>query len=86
MAKLTKAEKKWLEEFQEVLNRCPSNRLGFYTVGDAFIGVIDATRTDDIDNEQEQNGGEWCRAASIVGADFGGYTLDFPNQVHSTAG
>ncbi|WP_048796176.1 MULTISPECIES: hypothetical protein [Serratia] len=86
MAKLTKAEKKWLEELQEVLNRCPSKRLEFFTIGDPSIGVIDATRTHEIESEQEQNGGEFCRAASKLEADFGGYTLDFPGAVHSTAG
>ncbi|CAI0822590.1 Uncharacterised protein [Serratia entomophila] len=86
MAKLTKAEKKWLDELQEVLNRCPSKRLGFYTIGDPYLGVIDASRLQEIEDEQEENGGEFCMAASKVGADFAGYKLDFPNQVHSTAG
>ncbi len=83
---LTKAEKAWLEKVQTVLNECPTDRIAFFTIGDDFIALHDATREDEIEHELDENGGEWCTAAKNVGADFGGYTLDFPNAVHSTAG
>lgn len=86
MAKLNKKERAWLEEFQEMLNRCPSKRLSFATIGDPFLLVFDKTREDEIYAEIESNGGEFISAAARLKADFEGYTLDFPNAVHSTAG
>lgn len=83
---LTKAERVWLDELQEVLNRCPSKRIAFFTVGDAWVGLHDVTREDEIGVYQERNGGEWGGAASKIGADFDGKQLTFPNQVHSTCG
>ena len=83
---LTKAERAWLEEGQKWLNRCPSKRIGFYTVGDADICLHDATRENEIGDEQDANGGEWASAVERIGADFGGVALKFPNAVHSTAG
>ncbi|EMK1274663.1 hypothetical protein V8M30_000246 [Serratia marcescens] len=41
MAELTAAERKWLNEVQKVLNRCPSTRLGFFTIGDKDVFVYD---------------------------------------------
>jgi hypothetical protein len=83
---LTKAELDWLKEVQSILNRCPSKRIAFFTVGDNFVGLHDETRELEIGEDLERNGGEWCSAASRVGADFGGKGLFFPNAVHSTAG
>jgi hypothetical protein len=83
---LTKAERAWLNELQDMLNSCPSTRIGFYTIGDSQLCLHDATREDEIDDDQSKNGGEWCSAVSRLKADFGGETLDFPNAVHSTAG
>jgi len=83
---LNKIERSWLEEVQEVLNRCPSKRIGFFTTGDSEVYLHDATREHEIGNHLDNEGGEWCGAAEAVGADFGGVSLRFPNCVHSTAG
>lgn len=83
---LTKAERAWLEEVQTVLDRCPSKRIGFFTIGDPSVYLHDVTRENEIDNELENNGGDWCSAANNLSADFDGYYLTFPNSVHSTAG
>lgn len=37
--KLTKKEREWVEEVNEVLSRCPSDRLIFFTGGDQNIGI-----------------------------------------------
>ncbi len=38
MATLTKKERAWLNELQDVLDRCPSpKKIGFYTIGDKSI-------------------------------------------------
>ena len=83
---LTKAEKAWLTEVQEVLNRCPSKRIAFFTIGDSDVHLHDATREGEISNYLDNEGGEWCTAAENIGANFGGAYLRFPNCVHSTAG
>lgn len=83
---LTKDERAWLEEAQEVLNRCPSKRIAFFTTGDSEVYLHDATREDEIANQLDNEGGEWCSAAGDIGADFDGVYLRFSNSVHSTAG
>ena len=45
MATLTKKERAWLNELQEVLDRCPSpKKIGFYTIGDKSIYLYDLRR------------------------------------------
>lgn len=83
---LNKRELAWLEKLQTVLNECPSKRIAFFTIGDSFVGLHDATREDEIGAVLDRDGGEWCGAAKQIGADFGGIGLYFPNAVHSTAG
>lgn len=84
MAKLTKAEMKWLEELQEVLNRCPSNRLGFATSGDRDITVYESSFSDLICKILDREGGDYIPTATKLGAVLG--VIYFPAQVESTAG
>jgi len=83
---LTKAERAWLIELQELLNRCPSKRIGFITIGDPSVTIYDVQREDEIDQEQQATGCEWGTAAARIEADFGGVCLFFPNAVQSTSG
>lgn len=83
---LTQKELAWLDQMQNLLNKCPSNRIAFYTVGDSFLGLHDAGREAEIGQYIENNGCEWGSAAKYTGADFNGYVLNFPNCVHSTSG
>lgn len=39
MDKLTKKERAWVYEVNEVLARCPSTNLCFYTTGDSVVGI-----------------------------------------------
>ncbi|CAI1771530.1 Uncharacterised protein [Serratia quinivorans] len=84
MAKLTKKEQAWLDELQEVLNRCPSKNLGFYTIGDPMLHVYDLRKEQKIDDHHERNGRDFCHSVSALDADF--CDLYFPAAVHSTAG
>ncbi|MBH3027187.1 hypothetical protein I5Q96_11155 [Serratia marcescens] len=84
MAKLNKKERVWLDELQEVLNRCPSERLGFFTVGDPKIHIYDRSKERLIDDYMDSNGLDFCKCVRAINADFG--DLDFPAAVHSTAG
>lgn len=83
MAELTKAENKWLDKLQEVLNRCPSKRLGFATAGDRDITVYDSSFSDLICKMLEREGGDYIPTADKLGAVFG--VIYFPATVESTA-
>ena len=48
MSKLTKEEIKWVEKAQEILNECPSKRIGFFTIGDSDLTLYDNTKMDEI--------------------------------------
>lgn len=81
---LNAAEKKWIAELQAVLDACPSKRLGFYTIGDPTIYIYDLRKEKQINDEQDR-GGDFCQAVCAVGADTDA-SLEFPSNVHSTAG
>lgn len=38
---LTPAEKKWVNQLQEVLNLCPTKRLGAFIIGDHDLSIYD---------------------------------------------
>ena len=74
MATLTKKERAWLNELQDVLDRCPSpKKIGFYTIGDKSIYLYDLRRMDEIMEVHDMNAG------------FDEKIL-FPSSVESTAG
>ena len=81
MATLTKKEQAWLNELQDVLDRCPSpKKIGFYTIGDKSIYLYDLRRMDEImealDNRSSM---DWCVAVNDM-------KILFPSSVESTAG
>ena len=81
---LTREEKKWLEDVQNLLDKCPSDRLGFFTIGDANLTVYDRRKDLEIDEIQDTKGRDFCNAVE----DVGGFIkkLNFPAAVHSTSG
>ena len=85
MSELTKEELKWLKKVQKVINECPSKRLGAYTIGDTDITIYDSTLEDDIcarlDSGESMDFGP---AVHELNAYLG--SIDFPFNVHSTAG
>lgn len=87
MAKLTKKELAWIEKVQKVLDECPSERIGFYTVGDPMVFLYDRRKEHDIWKFMNtgRNRDDFGPAAIKLGADFG-YYLTFPAPVESTAG
>ncbi|WP_413503883.1 hypothetical protein [Serratia grimesii] len=84
MDELTAAERKWLNDVQRVLNRCPSKRLGFATAGDCDITVYDSSFSDLIFMILEHEGGDYIPTATKLGAVLG--VIYFPAKVESTAG
>ena len=83
--KLTIKERAWVEEVNEVLSRCPSKRLGFFTIGDPSVGIYDRTREGEIDTLLDMGKWEFCTAANSIEA-LAVATLEFPAAVQSTAG
>ena len=83
--KLTAAEKKWLSDFQSLLDACPSKRLAFYTIGDPCITVYDKTKDGAI-NEMMDSGkaSDYGIAVDRLKAEI--VSLRFPSHVHSVAG
>ncbi|MBH3300443.1 hypothetical protein I5N20_10395 [Serratia marcescens] len=84
MAKLNKKELAWLDELQEVLNRCPSERLGFFTIGDKDVFVYDKRLGKQIDEIQDRVCRDFGQIVNDIDAGFG--ALVFPSSVHSAAG
>ncbi|QHC46415.1 hypothetical protein EFZ62_16165 [Serratia marcescens] len=80
---LTAAEKKWVNDVQKVLNRCPSKRLGFATAGDSDITVYDSSFSELIFKTLEHEGGDYIPTATKLGAVLG--VINFPSPVESTA-
>nr|WP_249530649.1 hypothetical protein [Escherichia coli] len=82
MATLTKKEQAWLNELQDVLDRCPSpKKIGFYTIGDKSIYLYDLRRMDEImealDNRSSM---DWCVAVHDMNAGFDEKIL-FPSWI-----
>ena len=81
-SELTKEERRWVKRVQKVLNACPSDRIGFYTVGDPDIALYDKEKdVDEIYNDKDYS--DFCQAVQDLEADL--ETLIFPSNVHSTA-
>ena len=78
---LTKEEKKWVKDFQKLLDRCPSNRLGFYTIGDPTLCLYNRDYSDQIEEENDD-------LINILNREGWGFeeTLDFPNPVEGVCG
>lgn len=86
MAKLTAAEKKWIEKVQKVLKEQPkSSRVAFYTIGDNDLVAFNKDQMDEISDYQDTGRYDFGASVLEVGASFG-ESLVFKNAVESTAG
>lgn len=86
MSKFTKEESLWLSDLQALLKKCPSNRLGFYTIGDPTVVVFDAEVAKQFE-AQNSHLSEQMDYAELVDAANGRLgSIDFPNNVHATRG
>lgn len=83
--KLTKAEKEWVATVQAALDKCPSDRIGFATVGDNFLTLFDIRGLDKIDAALKSGNCDFVPTADKLGL-VAIETLTFPHPVESTAG
>lgn len=85
MATLTKQEKAWVKKLNKLLAECPSDRIGFATIGDSDVFMFDLTRYDEICRKLDRGGWDFMPAAQHIGAKFD-EVLTFPASVESTSG
>lgn len=82
---LTPEEKKWLKKLQNVLNECPSNRMGSYTIGDNNITIYDISANDSEEAENlARDNNDWCDVVAATDTELA--IINFPFAVLSTAG
>lgn len=83
---LTKAEKAWLKQLQDVINKCPSTRLAAFTTGDDDITLYDSDFDDQINELMDRGASDtdFCVAARDCDAILADITFPFP--IHSTSG
>lgn len=82
---MEKVEKNWLDKVQNVLNECPTERLGFFTIGDSVVYVYDLSKNEEIQQFMDKHPNtEFCTAVDKLNAGLG--YIDFPSDVLSTAG
>ena len=79
-AKLTADEARWIKRLQRVLNDCPSDRLGFYTIGDPNVSIYDKSGG----AEDDDSGLDFPQVVERHGAYLS--SVYFPACVHSTVG
>ncbi|PWD66545.1 hypothetical protein [Pectobacterium parmentieri] len=85
MSELTKEEKAWVKKVNALLAKCPSTRIGFYTIGDGTVFLFDANYQDEISNIMDNSHSDWSYCVYAAGAGFS-EVLEFPNPVESVAG
>lgn len=85
MSKLTKKEKEWLIELQEHLNKCPSKRIGFCTIGDSSVFIFDASKIQAIYDIQDAKNVDFMPAVDRADANFD-TSIFFPNAVVGACG
>lgn len=83
--KLTAAEQKWIDDLNTLLAKCPSKRLGFYTIGDRDVYVYDFTKEKKIEALMDRRA-SMDYPTAVNELDAGVDTLVFPNNVHSVSG
>lgn len=81
MTKLTKAEAAWIKRVQAVLDECPSDRIGAFTIGDPVVTLYNRDKDEQINAHIETDFG---RAVEREKAELG--VLRFPFPIHSTCG
>ena len=82
---LTKAEKQWIASLQAVLDQCPSDRLGAFTIGDSSIGIFCALTHRAWTDANPRADLDVGRELEASGADLFS-VLRFPFNVDSRAG
>ena len=82
---LTKPEKAWLNKIQKLLMNPPTNRIGFYTIGDNDLLTYDRTRENEVHNNMDNHERrDFDGCVESIQAGFG--SISSACAIHSTAG
>lgn len=81
---ITAEEARWIKRLQKVLRECPSDRLGFYTIGDPSIEIYDKRFDQEIGDIQASGDIDFCQAVERLDVHIG--RVVFPSNVQSTVG
>lgn len=82
MKPLTAAEAKWVEELEGLLAKCPSNRIGAFTIGDDYIMLYDRSFDNEIcDIQNSRNDNDFAAVVDSLECGFG--IIHFPFPVHA---
>ncbi len=79
MSIVTKEEKKWLKKLEKLLMNPPSDRIGFYTIGDNDIMAYDMLKEHLFDEDNY-----FCSEVEKHDAELGHIPMTMP--MHSTVG
>ena len=82
--KPTKAEKEWMKKLEKLLCNPPSDRMGFFTIGDRFLSVYDLTKEPEINQIMDRKGVDFCIVVHELEASLG--TIRSQANIHSTSG
>lgn len=84
MSELTDEESKWLKKLNALMKKCPSDRLGFYTIGDPYVEIYDKSFDREIDDIMMNSNKDFGPTVHELDAKLG--TIKFPSNVASTSG
>jgi len=83
--RLTKKEEQWLDEFQELMNRCPSKRFSSFTTGDPEIVIFEASKEREVNDLLDSGDvNDFHQGVNCTGCEIERITMPF--VVNSTAG
>lgn len=84
MAIPTKEEKAWFKKLEKLLMNPPSNRIGFYTVGDNRLSAYDKSQEPEIQSYLDSGSYDFCNGVEHLDAALCDVSTEM--AIHSTAG
>ena len=82
---LTKPEKAWLNKIEKLLMNPPTNRIGFYTIGDCDLLTYDRSRDSEVHEAMDRNERSDF-GPCVESIDAGFESINSACAIHSTAG
>ena len=81
---LSSAERAWLKQLQDLIKKCPSNRMAAYTTGDNDITLYDKSFNAQIDEIMDRSNDDFCGAAEECDVNLG--SCKCPLQILTKSG
>lgn len=85
MSDASKQELDWAKKVRRLLLNPPSERIGFYTIGDCELVAYDKSKISEIEQiMDERNGADFCTAVEAADAHL--FQIETKMNIESTAG